>query len=111
MKTGADAEPVAGRYTFFEGSTGFQSTIWLKVPKCEIFDLQFFTLINLIWVGDSWTRKKSFILKIEADIRNFVFGAHAECTLKMNVHAECAQKKFSHTQYAYKNFGAHSVSA
>ncbi len=24
----------------------------LKVPKCEIFDLVFFTPINPIWVGD-----------------------------------------------------------
>jgi hypothetical protein len=25
---------------------------YLKVPKCENFDLLFFTLINHIWVGD-----------------------------------------------------------
>jgi hypothetical protein len=33
-----------------------------------------------------------FFSKTMADIRHFVFFAHAECALKMPMQAECAQK-------------------
>jgi hypothetical protein len=47
----------------FQNSTVFtpcesRQAIPLKVPKCEIFDPIFFTLINPIWVGDLRTREK-----------------------------------------------------
>jgi hypothetical protein len=48
--------------------------IFLKVPKCEIFDPFIFTPINPIWVGDLRTgEKKNFFPKTTADIRHFVF--------------------------------------
>ncbi len=60
-----------------------QLNTFLKVPKCEIFDLLFFALINPILVGHLGARKnKFFILKIEADILHLVFFTHAECALK-----------------------------
>jgi hypothetical protein len=46
----------------------------LKVPKCEIFDPIFFTLINPAWVGDLQTgEEEEKFLKTTADIRLFVF--------------------------------------
>ena len=54
----------------------------LKVPKCEIFDPFFFTPINPILVGDLRTGEKKKFSKTTADIRHFVFLAHAEPALK-----------------------------
>ena len=57
-----------------------------KVPNCEIFDLDFRTPINPIWVGDLGNGKKVFIFKIGADIRLYVFLTHAECALNNVLH-------------------------
>jgi hypothetical protein len=48
----------------------------------EIFRPLFFTLINIIWVGDLGTGKKFFLLKSEADIRRFAVFMHSECAVK-----------------------------
>jgi hypothetical protein len=55
----------------------------LNAPKCENFDLLFFTLRNHIWVGDRRTAIFLFFMKIEADIRHFIFFTPAECALKI----------------------------
>ena len=57
----------------------------LKEPKCEIFDLLFFILINPVLVGNLGTRKE-FIFKIEADIRYFVLLMHAVSAQKNCLH-------------------------
>jgi hypothetical protein len=58
------------------------------------FSTHFFTPINPIWVGD--LRTGEFFLyfsKTTADIRHFVFFAHAEPALKKRpTQAESAQK-------------------
>jgi hypothetical protein len=47
------------------------------------FSTHFFTSINPIWVGEFRTGEFFYIfLKTTADIRHFVFFAHAECALK-----------------------------
>jgi hypothetical protein len=58
---------------------------WKKILsfKISFFNVLVFTFINTIWVDDSGTGKNFFYLKIEADIRHFVFFTHAECALKM----------------------------
>jgi hypothetical protein len=69
-----------------EGGGGTPSlllNIYLKVPKCEIFDPFFFTSINPIWVGDLRAGEKKKISKTTADIRHFVFFTQAEPALKI----------------------------
>ncbi len=63
---------------------GRKEILYLKVPKCEIFDPFIFTPINPIWVGDLRTgEKKNFFSKTTADIRHFVFFTQAEPALKI----------------------------
>jgi hypothetical protein len=77
---------------------------FLKVPKCENFDLLFFTLINNIWVGDRGTGIVLLILKTEADIHHFMFFKHAECgEKKFYACRVCAKKCSTHAEYAAKN--------
>ncbi len=52
--------------------------LFLKVPKCEIFDLLSFTLINPIWSGDLGTGLKKFCILYFVP-KTFT---HAECTQK-----------------------------
>ena len=41
----------------------YMNSIFLKVPKCEIFDPFFFTPINPIWVGDLRTGEQKKIFR------------------------------------------------
>ncbi len=67
---------------------------FLKVPKCEIFDL-FFTSINPLWVGDLRTGEKKNFSKTTADIRHFFFFyAGWACAKNLPTQAEPALKKF-----------------
>jgi hypothetical protein len=55
--------------------------VFLKVPKCEIFDPFFFTPINPIWVGDLRIgEKKNF--EDYGRYSPFCFFTQAECALK-----------------------------
>jgi hypothetical protein len=54
----------------------------LKVPKCEIFDPSFFTPINSYGYVTGGLENFFIFSKTTADIRHFVFFAHAECALK-----------------------------
>ncbi len=66
----------------------------LKVPKCEIFDSFFYTNKSYMgrWLED-WINF-CFFSKTNADIRHFVFFAHAKCALKKRpTQAEPALKK------------------
>jgi hypothetical protein len=44
-----------------------------KLPKCEIFDLLFYSNRDPFWVGAPGNAKKLFIFKVKADILHFVF--------------------------------------
>ncbi len=68
----------------------------------RFFDLLFLTLINPILEGDLGTGKEFFILKIEADIHNFVFLTHAEVSAKYCWRIYC--KRFGHIFRNFKRY-------
>ncbi len=65
----------AGRWLFAINYDDNANISRLKVPRTRVrFSTScFLTLINTIWLGDLGTGQKFFHLKIEADIRRFVF--------------------------------------
>jgi hypothetical protein len=71
--------------TFPPQFVNYNKNYW-KVPKDEAFDVLFFN-INRFYLGRQ-RRKKFSNLKIDANIRNFVFKAHAECELTKFAHAK-----------------------
>jgi hypothetical protein len=73
----------------------------LKVPKCEIFDPFFYTNKSYMgrWLED-W-RIFLFFSKTTADIRHFVFFAHAEPAIKKGLRRLSLRLKNVYTGWAH----------
>ncbi len=61
--------------------------------KLKFFYLDFSVQYHTkTWVHDRDQKIKLFVSKMKADIRHFVFKAHAECALQNVAHAQHALK-------------------
>jgi len=75
-----------------------ETMLYLKVPKCDIFDLLFFALLNSVCEGDSGT-EKVFFLSLSHFVFKFILTAH--CALQKCIRTlMCACDFVAHTQHA-----------